>query len=92
MSPMALVLWMLHIVASSGSMLETMLETVVRVLDVLNQGDSTRPLAYCGHPWQELDGGLLNGVFEHYKAQKTHTHTYAQGGLTCCMKMWLVKL
>lgn len=57
--PMALVLWMLHVVASSGSV-----EIVVEVLDVLSGGDSTRPVGYCGHPWQEQDGGLLNGLFQ----------------------------
>lgn len=69
---------------------KTKLETVVKVLDVFSKGDSTRTVGYCGHPWQELDRGLLNGVFQCYEAQKRHTYT--QGGLTCSLKMWLVKL
>lgn len=69
---------------------KTTQEMVVKDLDDLSEGDSTRTVGYCGHPWQELDRGLLNGVFQCYEAQKER-HTYTQGGLTCPLKMWLVK-
>lgn len=83
-SPMTLVLWMLHIMASPGSVLENVVKIMVKVLDVLN----SRSVGYCGHPWQKLDRGLLNGVFQDYEALQTHT----QGGLTCRLKLWLAKL
>lgn len=41
----------------------------------LGEGDSSRPVGFCGHPWQELDGSLLNGVF--WSSKETHTHTDA---------------
>lgn len=73
------VLWlwccvMLHIMASCGNLLKNEAGDVVKVLDVLSEGDSTRPVGYCGHPWQELYRVLLNGVFQCHEAQKTHIH------------------
>lgn len=94
-SLMALVLWMLHIVASSGSTLENKAGDGGEGFECLERG---RLHQSCGFLWSSLAGvgqlGPLNGVFQCYEAQKTHTHTYTQGGLTCClkMKMWLVKL
>lgn len=60
--------------ASCGNMLKNEAGDVVKVLDVLSEGDSTRPVGYCGHPWQELCRVLLNGVFQCHEAQKTHIH------------------
>lgn len=60
--------------ASCGNLLKNEAGDVVKVLDVLSEGDSTRPVGYCGHPWQELYRVLLNGVFQCHEAQKTHIH------------------
>lgn len=49
---------------------------VVEGFGWVSGGVSNRPVGFCGHPWQEWDRGLLNGVFQCYKAQKTHTHKH----------------
>lgn len=68
---------------------KTTQESVVKVLDVLSEGESTRPAGYCGQLWQELNRGLLNGVFQCYKAQMRHTHTPRE---VWPAKMWPLKL
>lgn len=68
-------------------------EIVVKVLDVLSEGNFTRPVAYCGQSLAKAGPSctkLNNSVL--FSPKHKHTHTHTQGGLTCCLKMWLVKL
>lgn len=87
---MVLALWMLHIVAPSGSVLEN------------NAGDHGKGFGYlergrlhqnCGLLWSSLAGAGLRPTKWSISVLRSlkETHTYTQGGLTYALKMWLVK-
>lgn len=89
-SPMASVLWMLHIVASSGSVLENKAGDRGGGFGSLERG---RLHQTCGLLWSPLAGAAQRSTKWTISVLRSpkDTHTYTQGGLTCCLKMWLVK-
>lgn len=63
---------------------KTTLQIAVKVLDVLCEGDSTRPVGCCGYPLAGAGHSPTKWSIWALQSQK-ETHTYTQGGLTCCL-------